>query len=62
MNQERKEPKREEQAAAHPETQNAPQKLPDDRASKVSSPKRDARTGHDKDGNAEQPGAGRKAG
>lgn len=62
MNEQRKQAKAQEQATAHPETQKAPQKVPDDRASKATSPKRDARTGHDKDGNAEQPGAGRKAG
>jgi hypothetical protein len=62
MNEQRKQPKPQDQATAHPETQKAPQQVPDDRASKVESPKRDARTGHDKDGNGEQPGAGRKAG
>jgi hypothetical protein len=61
MNEPRKQPKPQEQATAHPEAQNTPQKVPDDRASKVDSPKRDARIGRDKDGNAEQPGAGRKA-
>lgn len=62
MNEERKQPNPHEQVTTHPETQNAPQKVPDDSASKVDSTKRDARTGHDKDGNQEQPGGGRKTG
>lgn len=63
MNEPRKQPQPHEQVTAHPETQKAPQKVPDDRASEATtSPKPDARTGHDKDGNQEQPDAGRKAG
>lgn len=51
-----------QQEAAHPETKQPPQRVPGDQSSKVSTKQRDARTGHDKDGNEEHAGPGRKAG
>jgi hypothetical protein len=43
-----------QQASPHPETQKHLKGAPGDKASKVQHRERDARTGHDKDGNEEK--------
>jgi hypothetical protein len=57
----RKQTKPEEQVTAHPETQKAAQRLPEQQRPQSGSTHRDGRTGQDKDGNEEHPRAGRKA-
>lgn len=61
MSKPRKQTEPQQQVTAHPEVKAPPQRVPDDRSSKTPAKERDARTGHDKDGNEQHPRDGRKA-